>query len=261
MVAAILSSHLTQELSFTTKIQRNQLGSSVKRVQEWLYFHKFATTIDGDFGPATEKCVRDFQAARALPVTGVVDRATYMKLVEPLAKAVKEIQPAPGETLASMVLKYAKQHLAQHPIELGGQNRGPWVRAYMQGNEGQGWPWCAGFVTFVLKQACATLNLPMPIAGSFSCDQLATQARQKSRLVSDSDILNNPASWSALRPCCIFLVRKQNGDWTHTGFAFERNGDIFATIEGNTNDSGSAEGYEVCKRVRGLSQKDFIRLA
>ena len=34
----------------------------------------------------------------------------------------------------------------------------------------------------------------------------------------------------------------------------------FATIEGNTNDEGSREGYEVCRRVRGRGSKDFIRL-
>ncbi|MGI0488547.1 peptidoglycan-binding domain-containing protein [Pantanalinema rosaneae CENA516] len=254
-------SHLAQELSLGTEIHQNQAGKQVKRVQEWLTFHNFATAIDSEFGPATERCVKNFQAARDLPVTGIVDQATYTKLVEPLAKVLKEISPSPGETLGSMVLKYAKQHLTQHPIELGGQNRGPWVRLYMDGNEGTEWAWCAGFVTFILKQACTALNHPMPIPGSFGCDVLAKQARQSQRRISDSSIIHHSVSWSTLEPCCIFLVRRASDDWTHTGFAFGRDGDTFVTIEGNTNDEGSAEGYEVCTRVRSIRDKDFIRLS
>jgi hypothetical protein len=32
----------------------------------------------------------------------------------------------------------------------------------------------------------------------------------------------------------------------------------FETIEGNTNDSGDREGFEVCARVRGYDSKDFV---
>lgn len=36
---------------------------------------------------------------------------------------------------------------------------------------------------------------------------------------------------------------------------------IIHTIEGNTNDTGSREGYEVCRRIRKISScKGFIRL-
>jgi hypothetical protein len=35
-------------------------------------------------------------------------------------------------------------------------------------------------------------------------------------------------------------------------------GDTFKSIEGNTNDDGSYEGYEVCARVRGYAGIDFI---
>jgi len=35
---------------------------------------------------------------------------------------------------------------------------------------------------------------------------------------------------------------------------------LYQTIEGNTNDDGSREGYEVCARRRGYSKTDFIIL-
>jgi hypothetical protein len=34
--------------------------------------------------------------------------------------------------------------------------------------------------------------------------------------------------------------------------------DTFRTIEGNTNDAGDREGYEVCARTRGYDKKDFV---
>lgn len=47
----------------------------------------------------------------------------------------------------------------------------------------------------------------------------------------------------------------------HTGFVESVEGDTIHTIEGNTNDTGSREGYEVCRRYRKISVcKGFIHL-
>lgn len=47
----------------------------------------------------------------------------------------------------------------------------------------------------------------------------------------------------------------------HTGFVESIVGDDMHTIEGNTNDTGSREGYEVCRRVRKISSAiGFIRI-
>ena len=48
-----------------------------------------------------------------------------------------------------------------NPREIGGQNMGPWVRLYMDGREGAEFPWCAGFVCFVLAQACEAMGRAM----------------------------------------------------------------------------------------------------
>jgi hypothetical protein len=50
------------------------------------------------------------------------------------------------------------------------------------------------------------------------------------------------------------------GDWVHTGLVLSAGKETFETIEGNTNDAGDREGYEVCRRVRGYKGKDFIVL-
>ena len=41
-------SHVTRELSFDQDIRRGDVSPRVKRVQEWLTFNGFATSIDSD---------------------------------------------------------------------------------------------------------------------------------------------------------------------------------------------------------------------
>lgn len=52
-------------------------GEAVKKVQELL-----GLKADGDFGPGTEKKVKEFQKINGLTVTGIVDKATLQKLKE-----------------------------------------------------------------------------------------------------------------------------------------------------------------------------------
>jgi hypothetical protein len=55
-------------------------------------------------------------------------------------------------------------------------------------------------------------------------------------------------------------VRKTASDWTHTGIVVEVGPEGFKTIEGNTNDEGVSNGFEVCMRSRSYKDKDFILL-
>ncbi|HEU4352232.1 MAG TPA: peptidoglycan-binding domain-containing protein [Burkholderiales bacterium] len=237
-----------RELELEREVGRGNKGAAVRRVQEWLNLRGYGVSIDGDFGGVTEDAVMRFQRAHRLRTTGRVGARTFARLVEPMASALRWRKRKPSR-LATAVLMCASAHLAQHPREVGGPNRGPWVRLYMKGVEGQ--PWCAGFVSFVLAQAAAVARVPMPIAGSVSCDELAAQARAKNILVAED-------GRAALRAGAIFLVRRTPTDWTHTGFVAEARPDLFTTIEGNTNDDGQREGYEVCRLSRGYKNKDFI---
>ncbi|HMV81565.1 MAG TPA: peptidoglycan-binding domain-containing protein [Blastocatellia bacterium] len=251
-------SYVTKELLFDTVIKKGDTGAKARRVQEWLSIHSFATVIDSIFGDATEKCVKDFQQTKGIQVTGNVNQQTWDALVGPLSKALQPINLSANTSLAGAILLVAKQHLAQRPIEVGGDNSGPWVRVYVGGNQGPEWRWCAGFVTFVMKQACMLLDCPMPIPGSYSCDSLAYQAKQAGLFIKGAQIVNGNIPWPTLGAAQIFLVRKTSTDWVHTGFSFEGSGQVFSTIEGNTNDDGSNNGYEVCKRTRSTLGKDFI---
>lgn len=58
----------------------------------------------------------------------------------------------------------------------------------------------------------------------------------------------------------IFIIGYDKG-LGHAGFVERVDGEIIHTIEGNTNDTGSREGYEVCRRERKIAKcKGFIRL-
>ena len=255
----IYPAYVTKELAFDKTIENGHSGTKVRRVQEWLTIHEFATPIDEIFGDATEKCVKNFQQSKGIKVTGKVNQKTWRALVQPLNDALQPISLPANVSLGDAILRVAKQHLAQHPIEVGGENCGPWVRVYVGGNQGTEWRWCAGFVTFVMKQACMLLNTPTPIRGSYSCDSLAYQAQQAGLFVRGTQIADGTIEWSTLGKSQIFLVRQTSTDWTHTGFSFEGPGSVFSTIEGNTNDDGDSNGYEVCRRTRDITSKDFIR--
>ena len=239
------------DLKLDKPLKRGDKNGQVKLIQEWLSLHDQGVGIDGDFGPATQAAVKNFQTKVGFPTNGVVDENTFAKLIAPMHAALQPI-PASGLSLGALVVAYAHQHLAQHPREVGGENSGPWVRLYMDGNEGKQWAWCAGFVCFCLKQASDALGVAMPITKNFSCDELAKSAKKNKIFVGSGD------SHAKVGPGSIFLVRKTATDWTHTGIIVSTTNDTFKTIEGNTNNAGSTNGIEVRARTRNLSTVDFI---
>ena len=244
---------MKDELTLSQELGVGSKGADVKRVQEWLNLHGYGLSIDSDFGRITEDGVLRFQKAKRIKQSGRVDKKTFSALVAPMSAVVGKQVKKPKNFGVAM-LAYAKAHLARHPVEVGGPNRGPWVRLYMDGNEGDQWAWCAGFATFVLRQATALMGTPMPLAGSYGCDELAAQAKAK------NIFLDERRAPSELRPGSLFLVRKSLTDWTHTGIVAEVHPEFFRTIEGNTNDDGVREGYEVCTLTRSYASKDFVLL-
>lgn len=243
------------ELVLDQECARGSRGARVRVIQEWLTLQGVAVLIDGSFGPATEEAVRQFQRRKGLRADGAVGKRTYAALVAPMVAALAPIRPG-GRSLGALVVAYGKQHLHAAPREVGGQNAGPWVRLYMKGSEGPDAPWCAGFASFVLQQACDALGVKPPLQLSFSCDALAVSAKAKGLFLSE----RRRAEINGLKPGAFFLNRRSPTDWVHTGLVIGVGPESFDTIEGNTNDDGSREGYEVCQRIRGYKHADFIQV-
>jgi len=61
-------------------VARGASGATVTRIQQALIANGASIVADGQFGPATETAVRNFQTAHALAVTGIVDAATATAL-------------------------------------------------------------------------------------------------------------------------------------------------------------------------------------
>jgi peptidoglycan hydrolase-like protein with peptidoglycan-binding domain len=246
-------------ISFPTATLPMQRGNTRRKdnklIQELVSLAGFSVSPDGNFGPATEAAVKAFQARSALSQTGIVEQKTFDTLVAPF-KRVTAPMPPNGRTLPQLVIAYARQHLAEHPLEYGGQNCGPWVRLYMDGHEGAEWAWCAGFACFVLKQACDTLGVPMPIKKSFDCDALVASAKLVNRFLTEKQAASRRVDLIG----SFFLVRETSTDWVHVGIVTAVQPEFMNTIEGNTNDSGDREGFEVCARMRNYTKKDFILL-
>jgi hypothetical protein len=247
-----LSGWIRNEVELQRPLAAGNRGMAVKRLQEWLNIRGFGLAMDGAFGPVTAQAVSRFQASVRLPATGRADEATFAELAAPMVRTLR--RPRRGRaSLGAMIANCGMRHLRERPIETGGQNCGPWVRLYMKGNDGAPWAWCAGFASFLLEQARQKLERPMPIPGSFSCDSLAAQAMEAGLFVAEREVRRG-----AIPPGSFFLVRRTRTDWTHVGVVTRSGPDAFDTIEGNTNDDGSREGFEVCSRTRGYKDKDFI---
>jgi len=232
-------------------LARDATGEAVRHIQEWLTFHGLGLKIDGEFGAATETAVSAFQKRSSLPVSGRVDEMTFDTMIAPLSAVLRPINGT--GVLSQDAPRYAEQHLAQRPREIGGENCGPWVRLYMNGAEGVDFPWCAGFACFVLKQASAET---LPFVPSVSCDEIGIHAKDRGLFREGGPGFD---TWT-LKTGSLFLVRRPQGGWHHTGIVVGIANGAITTIEGNTNDNGSREGFEVCKRIRATTTLDFVVL-
>ncbi|MGV8120450.1 MAG: peptidoglycan-binding protein [Candidatus Xenobiia bacterium LiM19] len=236
-------------------LKKGVIGRDVKLVQEWLCLDKDSPfiAIDGDFGSATEKAVKEFQTNQNLTSNGIVDKALFEILSKPMTHALKQLQPR--KKLQDMIIDYAQQHLKSHPREVGGQNRGPWVRLYCRGYDGKEWPWCCGFVSYILKQACDTQQIATPFKYTLDCEELKSKASEK-------NLFKTVADGGTALPGDLFIIwYADKGYWGHTGIVLEPHDENMKTIEGNTNDENSSEGYEACIRIRSYENIGLISFA
>jgi peptidoglycan hydrolase-like protein with peptidoglycan-binding domain len=214
-----------------------------------------STGIDGDFGPATENAVKNYQQAMGLDRTGLVDNDLFQLMCKPLNDAFNA-QPGNGD-LRTRIVEVAKAHLAAHPYELiinKNSNSGPWVRSYMDGHEGTDWLWCMGFVQTIVDQAASSQGKKFTdlMKLTYSCDNVAQTGIQQQLFIKNKDLRNNP---SLAKPGDIFLLQKSPSDWTHTGLIINISGSVIETIEGNTNNDGSSNGNGVYRRNRNFKDK------
>lgn len=145
------------------------------------------------------------------------------------------------ETILSAITQIGVEEIPR------GSNAGIDVEKYLKSvGLGKGYSWCMAFVYWNVNQAATKLQIP-------------------NSLLKTGGVLaqyNYPKNLRFTTPQKgdIFIMDHGKGQG-HTGFVEYVLGDTIHTIEGNTNDDGSREGYEVCRRVRKTSScKGFIRI-
>ena len=114
-------------------------GQEIIEIQKQLAVLQYNVgTVDGVFGPATEKAVMDFQTAKGLKVDGIVNDITYRNLLN------KELPPDRyGNHMTTRTILKAAFNLLGVPYVFGGMSPGGFD--------------CSGFVCYVFGKAGISL--------------------------------------------------------------------------------------------------------
>lgn len=264
-ISAAPFKHIAAELDYPGLIENGSKDPSgkvggVRRVQEWLSLHDCDTSIDGGFGDSTEEQLKKFQNKNGREPTGGLDEETWALLTAPMRRSLATIDHGSSTSLEDAVIRVAQRHVAEKPMEVGGDNRGPWVRMYMQGKDGSDQLWCAGFVCLMIAQAARDLGANLPFRRQVGVDALVKDAKDASRFIEESDVPDPLARKSKLRPGLLFVVRQSANDWTHVGIVLEVKDQTFNTLEGNTSVDGSRNGTTAKEGNRSYPNKGFLRL-
>lgn len=144
-------------------------------------------------------------------------------------------------------IEIAKGEVGKTEIPLG-SNWGTHVKKYLN-SVGINFPasWCMAFVYWCLDEVCKKNKVPNTYPKTGGVLKFLQMTKKE-------NIVKEP------KPGDIFIMDYGKG-LGHTGIVIKTDATFVYTIEGNTNDSGSREGIEVCYKQRPISKiKAFIRI-
>lgn len=104
-------------------------------------------------------------------------------------------------------------------------------------------PWCMAFVVWCLNRAGDRTH-----PNTASCSFMLNWCKERGKVVKSP------------QPGDIFLLVRPNGAAFHTGFVTIPGALFFYTVEGNSNSSGSPEGFQVVRRKRLRRNVVFVRM-
>ena len=220
---------------------------------------------DGVFGVETERAVKLFQArfpdvdGQPLVVDGKIGSITWAALFGEESVPATDTAPSPLLAKAITIAKSQIGVMEQPP----GSNRGPEVDEYVRrvGLSPAGkFAWCAAFLYFCFDEASRAQGRTNPVVKTAGVlDHWNTAGRRGVPRVTKARAVQDPG---LVQPGHIFIIDTgAPGGGGHTGLVVEVVGGKLVTIEGNTNDAGSAEGVGVFMRQsRKIAQvnKGFI---
>ncbi|MDM1378844.1 CHAP domain-containing protein [Myroides marinus] len=149
--------------------------------------------------------------------------------------------------MREQLIKQARSQLyvQEWPIK---NNRGPGVKKYLNSvGLGEGYAWCMAFIYWCVQEVCNDYGV-------------------QNLLQKTGGVL---AQWNGSK--VLRVDKPEKGDvfimdfgkgLGHAGIIVDVEGDVITTIEGNTNDEASREGYIVAEKKRKIKSisKGFIRV-
>lgn len=156
--------------------------------------------------------------------------------------------------LPSAILSIASAEIGVE--EVNGSNCGPRVDEYKAAtwlDSKQGWPWCAAFVCWVVREAMIAAGVAETKTFKRPRTAGALDLENWSLKQDDSTHTKTPPRGD-IQPGDIVTFKFNTGG--HVGFAVsipDKNGYV-TTIEGNTNSAGSREGGGVFRKRRHISE-------
>ncbi len=148
-------------------LRRGDAGPEVVRLQQLLTERGYRAALTGIFDAETLRAVRAFQSqnldqhGQPLVVDGVVGPLTWWSLTHPKPLVLPPVPVdysamPPAETGGTVrgraALAAAIAELQAGAGEIGGNNRGPFVRKYLRDLAPEGSSWCAAFVSWCYAQ-------------------------------------------------------------------------------------------------------------
>lgn len=96
-------------------------GEAVRILQQALVDAGYSISVDGSFGPQTLQCVKAFQKARGLPITGEADQALLSTLKVPVTRPLALPQLRPLADILSRAWYWVTQN-AKYVLGAGGRS-------------------------------------------------------------------------------------------------------------------------------------------
>ncbi len=223
-------------------LQKGDSGPAVKELQKMLQELDYDLPISGLYDAATYKAVINFQSShldkfgRPLELDGKTGDLTRWALQNPRTRAVTSVidftkMPAPalgGSAAGRAALKIAIGEIAAGAGEIGGNNRGRFVKKYLQpAGLPEGNSWCAAFVSWCFLQAAGGDRAKMPFHYSAGARNIFNQYKNKGWIIDNASMEPQPGDIAA-----FWRVSLPSG-FGHIGIVHHYADGFVHTIEGN----------------------------
>lgn len=175
-------------------IKKGSTGAAVTELQNILRELDYNIPVTGIFDAETVKAVKNFQSSHLnkhnapLTVDGEVGDLTWWSLQNPrtiVTTSVIDFKVMPnasfgGSSIGRSALQFAINELIAGSGEVGGNNKGPWVKKYLEPTGlPEGNSWCAAFISWCFLQAAGGNKSAMPFNYSAGARDVFNQYKRK----------------------------------------------------------------------------------